>query len=67
MRGARRGRISVFVRPAILPFPNERTLGAPRLHLCVPQSKVLACGDEGMGAMAEVETGVAAVKRALRG
>ena len=39
---------------------------APQLHLCPPQSKILACGDEGMGAMADVEEIVAAVAALTR-
>jgi phosphopantothenoylcysteine decarboxylase len=38
----------------------------PRLRICPPQSKRLACGDEGMGAMAEVDAIVAAAKIALQ-
>lgn len=38
----------------------------PRLYLCAPQSKILACGDEGVGAMAEVEAIAAAVEEAVR-
>jgi phosphopantothenoylcysteine decarboxylase len=37
----------------------------PRLRICPPQSKRLACGDEGIGAMAEVDTIVAAASAAL--
>jgi phosphopantothenoylcysteine decarboxylase len=38
----------------------------PRLRVCPPQSKRLACGDEGMGAMADVEAIVATVAEELR-
>jgi phosphopantothenoylcysteine decarboxylase len=37
----------------------------PRLRICLPQTKRLACGDVGMGAMAEVEEIVATVTLAL--
>jgi phosphopantothenoylcysteine decarboxylase len=37
-----------------------------RLRVCPPQSKRLACGDEGMGAMADVEEIVAAVAEELQ-
>jgi phosphopantothenoylcysteine decarboxylase len=45
---------------------TERHLAAvqrdsPRLRICAPQSKRLACGDVGIGAMAEVDEIVAAV------
>jgi phosphopantothenoylcysteine decarboxylase len=38
----------------------------PRLRVCPPQSKRLACGDEGVGAMAEVDAIAAAVAEQLR-
>ncbi len=38
---------------------------APRLRLVAPESKRLACGDVGVGAMAEVDQILAAVRRQL--
>jgi phosphopantothenoylcysteine decarboxylase len=37
----------------------------PRLRVCPPQSKRLACGDEGVGAMAEVDAITAEIEAAL--
>lgn len=39
----------------------------PRLRVCPPQSKRLACGDLGLGALAEVETIVQVVAASLAG
>jgi len=38
----------------------------PRLHLVGPQEKLLACGEEGMGAMAEPEEVVSSVLAAMK-
>lgn len=49
---------------ALVAWLNEH---CPRLHMAAPQSKRLACGDVGVGGMAEVADLVAAVQRLLLG
>jgi phosphopantothenoylcysteine decarboxylase len=52
-----------FIDTALIEWLNAH---CPRLHIVPPISKELACGDVGVGAMAEVATVVAAVQARLQ-